>query len=432
MGTYKGWLLTTVLGLTTLSVYAGEKVTKPWVTGYFPGDRQVESDGSMGIMTDNEWNTLTHMVHFTVELKTDGSLNFDSGSPGKMSATKRAAAISLAHQKNVPLLLCLNGWIDNYVPILSDATKRKTAIDALITTLKEGYDGFDIDLEPITPYGSATNNTYETFINELYVQMKTVTKTNNPKMIVDRPLLTLAAGYDAREAPLLLRIIDKVDQINIMAYDMSSIYQCTVWFDSPVYDAGNKYLSTGAPVVSVDNTFKAYKAAGLPLSKLGLGMSFESRIWQGGKFAGSTDGALNPMQSWATDACDTSPNRPLNWNDGTTPREDYATTVKYRYKPDYYRWDRTAKAAYLTINQTGSANDMFISLSDARSVQERVTYAKANGLGGLAIWHMGGECIHTLDPSGAGSLTQCVPGQAGKNRPLMNAIRRTLRTGTGN
>ena len=427
----KGWLVALIIGLVASSVQAGEKIIKPWVTGYFPGDRQVETDGSMGIMTDNEWNTLTHMIHFTVELKQDGSLNFDSGSPGKMSPAKRAAAITLAHQKSVPLLLCLNGWIDNYVPILSDVTKRKTAINALITTLKEGYDGFDIDLEPITPYGSATNAAYESFINDLYAQMKTVTKTNNPKMIVDRPLLTVAAGYDAREAPLLLRLIDKIDQINIMAYDMSSIYQCTVWFDSPVYDAGNKYLSTGAPVVSVDNAIKAYKTAGVPLSKLGLGMSFESRIWQGGKFSASTNGALSPMQSWATDACDTSPNRPLNWNDGTTPREDYAATMKYRYKPEYYRWDKNAKASYLTIDQTGSANDMFISLSDARSVRERVNYAKTNGLGGLAIWHMGGECIHTLDPSGTGSLTQCVPGQAGKNRPLMTAMRKALHTGTG-
>lgn len=415
-------------GLLPVAGQAGERIVKPWVVGYLPGDWQ-KTDGSLNILTDNDWNTITHIVHFAAEPNDDGTLSFDAGSEGKMSATKRAAAITLAHSKGIPILFCLNDWIDLYKPVLSDASKRQNLINGLISVLKEGYDGLDIDLEPITPYGSSTHPIYETFMNELHAKMKLVNKTNNPKMIVERPLFTLAAGSDAREAPLLMRLIDKLDKINVMTYDMSTIWQCTIWHDSALYDGGNKYASTGQPLISASGTMQKYLDAGIPASKLTLGLSLEARIWQGGKMTGTTTGAVLPTQYWATEGCDTSSNRPLNWNDGTTPREGFAEMMKNRYQPAYYRWDKTAKSAYMSIDQTGTANDAFISYNDPRSVHEKVNYVTDKGLGGVMIWHLALECLH---PSGnGGSLDQCVPGQAGKNRPIMSAIRKTLHTGTG-
>lgn len=410
---------------------AGEKIVKPWVTGYLPGDWQ-HGDGRIGILNTDDWNTLTHVVHFAAGLKNDAGdgwvLDFDYGSTGKVSQTKRTQAIQLAHQNNVPILFSVNAWVDGYPgyhEVLTNTAKRTKLVNNLITVLKEGYDGLDIDLEPVR-----SGESYETFITELQAEMKKVNKTNNSKMMLERPLLAVAATPSDNAAALLAPVQDKIDQINIMAYDMATIWQCETWHDSALYDGGYKYQTTGGAMFSVDSVVKTFTTAGIPAHKLGLGISLEARIWQGGTFAGSSNGALLPRQLWDNSAnCSTSGNRPKNWNDNTTPREGFAELMKNRYQPAYYQWDSATRMPYLSVDQSGSANDMFISYNDPRSVSEKVNYVKNKGLGGLMIWELGRECI----PSGAtgGSLDSCNPGQVGKYRPIMKAIRQTLRTGTG-
>lgn len=414
------------------TVNAGEKIVKPWVTGYLPGDWQ-HGNGVIGILNTDDWNTLTHVVHFAAGLKNDSGdgwvLDFDYGSAGKVSATKRTQAIQIAHQNKVPILFSVNAWVDGYPgyhEVLTNTAKRTKLVNNLITVLKEGYDGLDIDLEPVR-----SGESYDTFINELQAKMKVITRADSgDKMMLDRPLLAVAATPSDNAAALLASVQDKIDQINIMTYDMATIWQCETWHDSALYDGGYKYQTTGGAMFSVDNVVKTFTTAGIPAHKLGLGISLEARIWQGGTFAGSSNGALQPRQLWDNSAnCSTSAKRPKNWNDNTTPREGFAELMKNRYQPTYYKWDNATRMPYLSIDKSNSADDMFISYNDPRSVSEKVNYVKNKGLGGLMIWELGRECI----PSGAtgGSLDQCVPGQAGKYRPIMKAIRQTLRTGTG-
>ncbi len=417
---------------------AGERITKPWVAGYLPGDWQ-HGTGQIGILNTDDWKTVTHVMHFAAGLNDNGSLNFNYGSAGKMSETKRTEAIRIAHDNKVPILFSVNSWVDGdnytdltahspgYHAILSNATKRKMLVDSLIVVLKEGYDGLDIDLEPVR-----SGESYDTFIIELQAEMKKVTKvklSNGNEMMLERPLLAVAATPSDGAAQLLAPIQDKIDQINVMTYDMATIWQCETWHDSALYDGGSKYQTTNTPMFSVDNVVKTFTTAGIPASKLGLGVSLETRIWQGGTFANSSNGALLPRQLWDNSAnCATSSNRPKNWNDNTTPREGFAELMKKYYQPAYYKWENAAKVPYLSIDKTESADDMFISYNDPRSVSEKVKYMKEKNLGGLMIWELGRECL----PSGnGGSLNECVPGQAGKYRPIMKAIRQTLRTGTG-
>lgn len=443
------------------TVNAGEKIVKPWVTGYLPGDWQ-HGNGVIGILNTDDWNTLTHVVHFAAGLKDDGSLNFDYGSYDQVSSSKREKVIIEAHAKGVPVLFSVNAWVDGngsldprvhspgYSAVLKNATKRKQLIDSLIVVLKEGYDGLDIDLEPVR-----SGESYDTFINELHAKMKAITRADSGnKMMLDRPLLAVAATPSDNAAALLASVQDKIDQINIMTYDMATIWQCETWHDSALYDGGKTYATTGTPMFSVDNVVNTFKSAGIPLSKLGLGVSLEARIWQGGQFSGS-NGALSPQQQWIRTPvgcnplstnpnsnpppcvlCDKATSKPLNWNDETTPRKGFAElmreeTVGGYYKPTYYKWDSATRMPYLSIDKTNSADDMFISYNDPRSVSEKVNYVKNKNLGGLMIWELGRECIPSGNVAAGGTLDQCVPGQAGKYRPIMKAIRQTLRTGTG-
>ncbi len=436
------WLLALMALATPYAVYAGEKITKPWVTGYITGEWH-RSDGTIGILNDEDWNTLTHVIHHAAGLNSDGSLDMSYGGWQLSSQSRRTALIEQAHAKDVKVLFSVVNF-GGYAPVLADPAKRQTLVTQLINVLKNGtgpgYDGLDIDLEPVTADSSGNNPNYEAFINDLHTQMKTINKTNNPGMLVDRPLLAIATGIevvadngggDLRK--LLAKLQDKLDQINVMAYDLSTINEGIVWHDGALYDGGNKYPTNSArSVVSANRAIQQFISGGVLPSKLGLGISAETRVWRGGKVTGSTDGVTAPLQAWTTE--------PLWWMSSGVDRGRYAQLMKpgYRcitgstddcsYKPEYYRWDDQAKMPYLSINKTGSASDMFISYNDPRSVSEKVKYVKEKGLGGVMLWEMGREC---LPPgAGGGSVDQCVSGD-GNYRPLLKAIRQTLRTGTG-
>ncbi len=438
-------LLALLALVTPPAVHAGEKITKPWVTGYVTGEWH-RSDGTVGILNDEDWDTLTHIIHHAAGLNSNGTLDLNYGGWGLDSQSRRTGLIEQAHAKNVKVLFSVVNF-GGYAPVLADAAKRQTLVTQLIDVLKNGtgpgYDGLDIDLEPVTADSSGNNPNYEAFISELQAQMKTLNKTNNPGMLVERPLLAIATGIevvvdnsagDLRK--LLAKLQDKLDQINVMAYDLAIANDKVTWHDGALYDGGNKYpTNPERSVMSADRALQQFISAGVLPSKLGLGISGEIRGWIGGKVTSTTDGVTAPMQTWTV--------LPGTWESSGGDKIDrgrYSQLMKpgYQcvkgasndcsYKPEYYRWDDKAKMPYLSINKAGSDADMFISYNDARSVSEKVKYVKEKGLGGVMLWELGREC---LPPgAGGGSIDQCVSGD-GKYRPLLKAIRQILRTGTG-
>jgi GH18 family chitinase len=60
------------------------------------------------------------------------------------------------------------------------------------------------------------------------------------------------------------------------------------------------------------------------------------------------------------------------------------------FQPQLYFWDTNTQSAYLSIDQSGSADDKFISYDDQTTCRAKVAYAKQKGLGGLIIWELGG------------------------------------------
>ena len=109
--------------------------------------------------------------------------------------------------------------------------------------------------------------------------------------------------------------------------------------------------------------------------ELGVGIDFYGRVWSGG--AGTTTGgAALPRQSWTTAP-------------GMTYKAYHEIMASY-YQPQRHAWDAAAQAAYLSINQTGSADDKFISYDDPATCRAKVQYATRRGLGGVMIYELGG------------------------------------------
>ena len=186
------------------------------------------------------------------------------------------------------------------------------------------------------------------------------------------------------------------DQINIMTYDLSGPYGGWVtWFNSPIYDGGYRFPSTGGLVPSVDGAVNGFLGNGVASGKLGIGIAFYGYVWTGGSGT-STAGVTQPRQSWT--------------NAPTVSTPAYTAIMAGYYQSNFYHWDTSAQAAYLSITNANPANDMFISYDDQRTCQSKVSYARNRGLGGVMIWELAQD--H----------------QVGQPDPLLQAVKQALAT----
>jgi len=225
-----------------------------------------------------------------------------------------------------------------------------------------GYDGIDLDWEPLNPSDA---NQFTNLVNGLRSALNAITP---------RPLLTAAIASPPPPASMIASVQDQFDQINLMTYDLSGPYPGWVtWFNAPIYDGGYRFSSTGGLVPSADGMVANMIAAGVPAGKLGIGIAFYGWLWAAGTGT-SSGGAALPRQSWTIAPTNTQPS--------------YNTIMSAYYQSNLYRWDAAAQAAYLTIDNPGSANDMFISSDDERTCQTKVSYARNRGLGGVMIWEL--------------------------------------------
>ncbi|KAF0142156.1 MAG: fibronectin type III domain-containing protein, partial [Stygiobacter sp.] len=137
--------------------------------------------------------------------------------------------------------------------------------------------------------------------------------------------------------------------------------------------------------------------------KLGIGIDFYGYVWNGGNGT-TTGGVTKPRQTWTSDP----------WVQGNVP---YYTIMQDYYQPQYYNWDDAAKASYLSIDNSGSTNDKFISYDDEKTVQAKFDYARTKGIGGLIIWELGGGYYRANQ-------------SAGQKDVLLQAVKNALNNGS--
>ncbi len=336
-----------------------------WVTAYYAGWMQGQFNNGALPAQDIDYNAVTDIIHFSLVPKADGSLDSTSNS---ILASNSATLISHAHAAGKKVLICVGGagTRDAFLGATSLLTLPKF-IDNLVGFMqRRGYDGIDIDWEYLDEVADAVP--YANFITDLRARLDQITP---------RPLLTSANGT---QAVVFTAIYKDFDQINLMTYDMSGAWPGWVtWHNSPISDGGLHFPSTGGLIPSADNEVDAFLSVGVPANKLGIGIDFYGYVWSGGDGT-STGGATAPGQSW------TSP-------PAVQANVPYFTLMQQYYKPEYYRWDSTAQASYLSIDNPGSANDKFISYDNEMSVKKKIDYVRQKGLGGVIIWELGGGML---------------------------------------
>ncbi len=322
-----------------------------------------------------DFTALTHIIHFSLVPNANGTLNStDNGITNGNSVD----IVSRAHAAGVKVLICVGG-ADSEGGF--QGATASANLPAFITNLtnfmaSRGYDGIDIDWEPLL---AADFQQYTNLVTGLRSALN---------VFSEYKLLTVAAGaYSSYpdpptvEYPTFASLQNQFDQINIMTYDLSGPYGGWVtWFNSPMFDGGYRFPSTGGLVPSVDGAVNGFLGAGVAASKLGVGVAFYGDIWTDGR-GQFPNSITQPRQSW------------LTTNVPTMNQISFDAIMAGYYQTNLYHWDTSAQAAYLSITNANPLNNMFISYDDQRTCQCKVSYVRNHGLGGVMIWELAQDFI---------------------------------------
>jgi chitinase len=334
--------ITVLCAALMLLAYSADGQQTPWVSAYYAGWMQSYCPPSA-----IDYGAVSHVIHFSIAPSGSGVNSSGNG----ITTSASAAIIQAAHAAGKKVLITCGGWGDAPAFATStNSTNRTAFINSLVNfVVSRGYDGLDIDWEPIS---SASQ--FKLFIPELRAALNAA----NPGL-----LLTIASmGGDGST---IASVQEHFDQINIMTYDMSGAWQgWVVWHNAPVYDGGLKFPGTNKLVPSADGDVKNFIAAGIPANKIGIGADFYGYVWSG---------VTEPRQTWTSTPTVTD-NVPY-----------YQLMSTYAANP--VLWDATAQAAYISV-ATGSGK--FISLDNAQTMSAKASYIKTKGIGGMIIWELGG------------------------------------------
>lgn len=368
-----------------------------WVTGYYPA---YTTDTAMPI-AEIPFGSMTHVVHFSLVPAADGTLTDPYG-----AAAQSAALVAAAHAKGVKVLLGVGGDTGSgataaFQAAAASPATRATLVSSIVSAAAS-YDGVDLNWESIRFPDDVAS--FQALAGEL-------------RAALGGKLFTYPAGTASgftdygNLAAMLAPVAGDFDQINLQTYVMAGPFPGWVtWFNSPISAGACQFPSGGAPP-SIESTVQPFLDAGIPPSKLGIGLQLAAVDWQGGSGT-ATGGVAAPCQSW-----DMSASAPDGQDIGAPDYSQvayfsaaYAAATFTAANGWTSHFDAPSSVPWLAIDAAGSANDHFVSLEDAQSIGAKADWVRSAGLGGTIVFDVTGDYL----PGGA-------PGDA--RHPLMTAVR---------
>lgn len=252
---------------------------------------------------------------------------------------RRLRSITALKKDNphLKVMLSVGGWgSGNFSEMAADKHLRRSFAKDCKRVMKEfNLDGIDIDWEYPTSRAAGISASPDDTDNF------TLLMRDLRKVLGRKALLTLASVGSAKfvDFPAILEYIDFV---NIMAYDMGGAPK----HHSALFSSKNTNMSA-------EDAVMAHVKAGVPMSKLVLGMAFYGR-------GGGKSGFPNSM----------------NYN--RIPRQ----SVKYEE-----RWDYQAQAPYL-VDMDGR---LVFGFENARSLAAKCRYVQQRGMKGAMYWEYSGD-----------------------------------------
>jgi chitinase len=341
-----------------------------WVGGYYVGYQE-----DLYPPDAIDWNGLSHLVIGRVTPKNDGSLDTTYDIDATNGPKLASELTMLAHQNGKAAIVMLGGAgvHDQWVSAAS-SKNRDTLVQNLVNLQAVvGFDGFDIDWEPI-------DSSDEAPLKALAQALKAAA----PSAQLTIPV-TWSSSDVKTSAAFYGELGGLFDQINIMSYGMADAWEgWQSWHSSALTGDGSTTPSSVALAV------KAYRDAGVPAAKLGVGIGFYGSCW-----SPPVSGPLQDIGGSQVVASD---------NDMS-----FATIMQSYYSDSARKWDDSALVPYLSFSKaTGPAGCTFVSYEDAESIRAKMDWVTQQGLGGAIVW--------TINQGYVASAP------AGERDPLMEAL----------
>ena len=314
---------------------------------------------------------------------TNGDRCVDIGVCDTTTATNEGgnfAELAKLKQANphLKLVISIGGWTRSGKfsdAALTDSSRRlfaESAIDVFMRQRPGLFDGIDIDWEFPVRGGMQGNverpedkANFTLLLAELRRQLDALGAIDKKHYEIS---IAASAGPGGFRNLDIDGITPLLDFINVMTYDYHSGTAST-GFNSPLYAP----KGDPTPAFNIDSTMRRFLNAGVPSTKLLVGIPFYARAYGG--VASFNDGLFQPATG-----------RPSNWGgrDG-----NWSTLSQTRLKnPAYVRhWDADARVPFLYDSTSGT----WITYDDPQSVAEKVQYVREHKLGGVMIWELGGD-----------------------------------------
>jgi chitinase len=309
------------------------------------------------------FSLITHLVVGRVLPTASGTLiqRFEFGAPDDLAVARAIGVRAHAAQRKVLLMVGGAGTHPEFRAAIAPDARAEFADSLLALVDRLGYDGVDIDFEPI-----------EDGDKEPLLAFLSLLRARRPAMLITMPVGWVNTNAASTPDPWYAQAAAVVDQMNTMTYDMAGLYPgWEVWHHGPLYGDAVSRPS------SIASTIQFYRSAGVPAERLGVGLGTYGSCWRG---------VFAPRES---------PGAGVTLGDNDR-RMTYDTIMTRYDQAGSRRWDDSAQVPYLTFRAPrGPQGCNFISYEDPRSAAAKAEYVRAQGLGGIMIWTAGqGHSAH--------------------------------------
>jgi chitinase len=294
-----------------------------WITGFYTAENGKEPPAKI------PWSKFTHIIHNEAWPNSNGTLS-DYIAP---SETQQILA-SKPEGKSLLVQIGDNGRDSNAFGWATSPGTVVTFVSNIVHYVtSRGYDGVDVDWEV---------NTNQTRFVDLLLRLRSAMPDKVIAMDVYGPVVPVAAAS--------YRVLD---QINVMCYDMD-LWSGYSWYNDALINGGSTNGSCSTRVGSVLN-------AGVPASKVGIGIPYYGRRWTG---------CTQPMMA----GCRASAATTFFFRD--------LVNDPVRWQPQHQFYDTQYGSDYLSIP---SLNE-FDSYNGPRFMTDAAAWVKANALGGFMVF----------------------------------------------
>jgi chitinase len=363
--------------ITNVAVNCASTTTQGiWVMGYYVG---YHSGIQPPAMVD--YSAMTHVMVGALQPTHGG--NFDESfyigaTNGPLWAKE---TVRLAHLNGTKAILMVGGAGASMIAAfreVSDPNIRATFVANLKAIVdKYGFDGVDMDWEPLQLSGTPDDR-------PAFLALSQDLRAAMPDKVMTIPVGWNNSNSNNMDNTYFGTLAGIYDRLNMMSYQMN-------WTGSGWYTWHSSALfgATGHTPSSIDNTVQALINSGVPKAKIGIGMGFYGQPYENAHWA---NGALvYATSNYVTGPGQNSDNTVIQLSDNDV---SYSNIMHYYYEAAALKWDDIAKASYLSFSTPKEVHQpswatiktTYLTYEDERSIAEKGTYVKQQGLGGVIIW----------------------------------------------